>query len=191
MSVGFCKGFFMPFRIVLAFALIAASSLASADMGAAMKAYEAGDYEAAAREFRPLADADNAEAQYRLGLMYDGGMGVAADAKAALEWFQKAAAEGHAEAQRVVGIYHEEGKVVEQNYQRAVRWYAESARQGNAKAQRNLGGLYQDGLGVNANLKTALDLYTKAAAGGVLHHLPGPCDLLGGPIVQKSPLLAL
>ena len=154
--------------IFVAVAVLFASSVAHADLKSGLEAFKAGNYAAALSALKPLAESDNAEAQYRLGLMYDGGKGVEADAKTALGWFQKAAGRGHSEAKRVIGIYYEEGKAVRRSYERAVEWYADAASQGNAKAQRYLGGLYQDGLGVGADLKTAFELYTQAADGGSL-----------------------
>ena len=131
----------MP-RLLLAISLFFFSvTAAQADLASAIKALEGDDYVAALSELHPLAEAGDAEAQYRLGLMYDAGSGVETDPGMALELFLKAANQGHAEAQRVVGIYYEEGKGVRQSYTDAVEWYARSAKQGNDKAQRNLGGL--------------------------------------------------
>ena len=42
-------------------------------------AYNAGDYATALREWRPLAEQGNADAQYNLGMMYDEGEGVPQD----------------------------------------------------------------------------------------------------------------
>ena len=44
---------------------------------------------------RKAAKAGNAEAQFRLGVMYGNGDGVALDHAAAVDWFEKAAAQGH------------------------------------------------------------------------------------------------
>ena len=84
----------MHYLMVAAVAVFLASSAAQADMNAALKAYDAGDYAAALTALQPLAEADDAEAQYRLGMIYDGGKGVEADPKTALGWFRKAAAGG-------------------------------------------------------------------------------------------------
>lgn len=58
-----------------------------------------GDYVTALRELRPAAERGNAEAQYRLGVMYEFGRGVAADKAQAMAWFRKAVAQGNASAQ--------------------------------------------------------------------------------------------
>ena len=67
-------------------------------------AYVRGDYAAALNEWRPLAGQGDAEAQFRLGVMYFNGRGVALDIAEALKWLWKAADQGHARAQDVSGL---------------------------------------------------------------------------------------
>jgi len=56
---------------VLLFALVAVFGLPSqAGMDEGIAALRRGDYATAAKELRPLAEGGNAEAQYRVGLMY-------------------------------------------------------------------------------------------------------------------------
>ena len=62
-------------------ALAAVLSLASIPLGAqdlqkGLDAYEAGDYTNAIKEWRPLADQGDVQAQYHLGQMYKYGKGV-------------------------------------------------------------------------------------------------------------------
>ncbi|MDC1213854.1 hypothetical protein N8000_05200, partial [Rhodospirillales bacterium] len=45
------------------------------------EAYDKGDLATSLREWRPLAEEGNAEAQYLVGLMYDEGQGVTQDYK--------------------------------------------------------------------------------------------------------------
>ncbi len=59
-----------------------------------MAAYQRGDYATALREWRPLAEQGNTEAQYGLGVMYDKGRGVPRDHAEALQWYRKAAEQG-------------------------------------------------------------------------------------------------
>ena len=74
--------------------LLGAAEAGSADFQKGVEAYDAGDYAAALREFRPLAEQGRAEAQYNLGLMYDLGEGVAQDYAQAHMWYNLAAAQG-------------------------------------------------------------------------------------------------
>ncbi len=52
----------------------------------AVAAYRRGDYATALREFRPLAEQGNADAQFNLGIMYYTGKGVPQDYVQALLW---------------------------------------------------------------------------------------------------------
>lgn len=49
----------------------------SADFQEGLDAYNRGDYQAALREMRPLAEQGDARAQVNLGYMYEKGLGVA------------------------------------------------------------------------------------------------------------------
>ena len=62
-------------------------------------AYHNGDYNAALRLWRPLADHGNAAAQFNLGVMYNNGRGVPRDYARAYMWFSLAAASGDQTAQ--------------------------------------------------------------------------------------------
>lgn len=57
--------------LAAAFLLLAMASPARADFAAGMAAYEAGYYATAYDEILPLAEAGDANAQYRFGVLYD------------------------------------------------------------------------------------------------------------------------
>jgi uncharacterized protein len=57
-------------------------------------AYGRGDYATALRLFRPLADQGSTQAQYKIGLMYYSGEGVAQDLAEATKWYRRAADPG-------------------------------------------------------------------------------------------------
>ena len=71
--------------IVLAFAL--ASPVAAQDFWAGFKAHNLGDYAAALREWRPLAEQGHAMAQNNLGYMYRLGQGVPQDLVQSHMWY--------------------------------------------------------------------------------------------------------
>ena len=58
------------------------------------KAAQRGDYAAALREWRPLAEQGHAQAQYNLGVMYANGQGVAQDKVQAHMWLNLADRQG-------------------------------------------------------------------------------------------------
>src|ERR1700677_341897 len=63
----------------------------ASDSAAGMRAFRGGDYAAAYKEWKPLADKGDASAQCNLGIMYEKGLGVGKDASEALRLFQLAA----------------------------------------------------------------------------------------------------
>jgi hypothetical protein len=75
-----------------------------------LAAFEKGDYAEALKEWRPLADQGDAEAQYRLGRMHEKGWGTTKDFDAALRWYRLAAEQGHEEAKKVLKILELDNK---------------------------------------------------------------------------------
>ncbi len=92
-----------------------------------LAAAKRGDYATALREFRPLAEQGNAQAQYYIGFMYRKGRGVPQDDAEAAKWYRKAAAQGNAEAQNNLGGMYRKGRGVPQDYAEAVKWYRKAA----------------------------------------------------------------
>jgi len=74
-----------------------------ADLASGKRAYEQGNYAAALKELRPLADHGNADAQVLLGLMYNQGRGVPLDLSQAEKWYKASAHQGNAQAECQLG----------------------------------------------------------------------------------------
>ena len=87
-----------------------------------MAAYDSGDYDAALKEMRPLAEQGDAHAQNNLGLMYHHGQGVQQDYEEAAKWFRLAAEQGNSAAQYSLGAVYFFGDGVPQDYIRAYMW---------------------------------------------------------------------
>ena len=81
----------------------------------------------ALREWRPLAEQGNANAQFFLGVMYDKGRGVPQDDATAVGWWRKAAEQGNADAQFNLGIMYGKGQGVPKDYAQAHMWLNLSA----------------------------------------------------------------
>jgi TPR repeat protein len=111
---------------------------AHADFQAGMAAYERGDYEAALREWRPLAERGGVEAQFNLGLLYYHGKGVPADAAEAHAWYLKAAQGGYPRAQYRVAEMYEHGDGIREDLIQAHFWFrvAGERRFADAKKRR-------------------------------------------------------
>jgi len=96
--------------------------------------YIARDYAAALREWKPLAEQGNADAQYYLGHMYRQGEGVPENDSAAAKWFTHAAQQGHANAQFYLSVMYYYGQGVDQDNVYAYMWWNIALSQGNPNA---------------------------------------------------------
>ena len=103
----------------------------AADFQAGAAAYSEGDYAAALRAFRPLADQGFAAAHYYLGVLYAGGEGVPQDAAEAVAWFRKAAERGYVFAQYNLGVLYAGGEGVPQDRVQAYAWVSIATDQGH------------------------------------------------------------
>jgi hypothetical protein len=117
-------------------------------------------------EVRPKAEAGEAEAQMKLGVVYAKGLGVAQDYKQAAQWYRKAAEQGHPAAQTALGELYEAGQGVARDAAEAANWYRRAAEQGDAGGQYNLAVLYVVGRGVAVDDAEAIKWYRKAAEQG-------------------------
>ena len=112
------------------------------------------------------AEAGDAEAQVRLGTIYDQGHGVTKDSAEAVRWFRKAADQGHARGQFILGGMYGNGTGVSKDLAEAAKWYRKAADQGYAVAQFNLGVMYVMGNGVPKDLVQAHAWWNIAGASG-------------------------
>jgi TPR repeat protein len=83
---------FLPLAM---FAVLTAPCTIWANFEVGQEAYKRGDYTMAFKEWRPLAEAGNAEAQAMLGTMYEFGQGVPKSDQEALRWYRMAAERGY------------------------------------------------------------------------------------------------
>ena len=109
----------------------------SADLQKGLDAYNRGDYQAALREWRPLAEQGDADAQVNLSHMYHEGRGVAQSDAEAVKCYTLAAQQGNAMAQFNLGVMHYQGKGVLQDNIYAHMWWNISASLGNEYASRS------------------------------------------------------
>ena len=84
------------------------------------------------------ADANSAEAQFQLGVMYAEGTGGPKDDGAARALFEKAAAQGHAQALDWAGNFAENGRGGPANKDAAKTYYQQAAALGNDDAKAAL-----------------------------------------------------
>jgi TPR repeat protein len=115
--------------------------------------------------FKAKAEQGQAEAQYRLGFVYERGHGVPVDYVERARWWRAAADQGHAGAQFSIGYCYGRGEGVPRDLSEAAKWFRKSADQGNASACRFLGIAYDRGEGVGVDKIEAYALLTLALAG--------------------------
>lgn len=116
-------------------------------------------------QYRKAADQGNANAQYKLAIMYKEGHGIAKNEAEALAWLRKSA-QGYADAQFSLGRSYETGQGVAKDEVQAVLWYRRAADQGQAEAQLHLGNMYAEGRGIAKDDAQAVAWYQKAAQQG-------------------------
>lgn len=138
-----------------------------ADFETGLKAYQSGDYAGAIREWQPLAEKGDANAQYNMGLLYALGQGMPRDYGKAAEWYRKAAGQGVAAAEYNLGVIYANGQGVPQNITEARQWFLKAAAQEVPEAEDSLGYLYDAGQGVPKDYAEAERWYRKAAESGV------------------------
>lgn len=150
---------------------LAMGSAAHADVRAGVTAWEAGNFEAAVREWRPLALAGDADAQFNLGQAYKLGRGVPQDLAQAAEWFGRAARQNHLQAQDNLGlVLYDMG-----NKSDALPWLQQSAARGEPRAQFVMGAELFNGERISrdwprayAFMKRASDAGLQRAAGALV-----------------------
>lgn len=149
--------------LVLALALAGVAGTAQADGRAGYEAWQRGDFDTALKNWRPLAIAGDAEAQYNMGQAYRLGRGVPVDMKIAEDWFRKAAIQGNDKAKAAYGI------VMFQNGKRAeaLPYLEEAAGHGNANAQYIYGTILFNGELVARDYPRAYAMMTRASAAGI------------------------
>lgn len=97
-----------------------------------------GDYATAIREWRPLAERGDANAQHNLGVIYEYGYGVAKDYREAMDWYLKAAEQGLAASQYNLGVMYNNGEGVTRNYVQAHKWFNIAGEHGIKDVSQNL-----------------------------------------------------
>jgi hypothetical protein len=156
----------MRLRAVLAVSALLCSTPTVAGLKEGYAALIKKDYVTAAKEYRPLAERGDPEAQYRIGRMYEFGNGYPQDKAQGIAWIRKAAAQGHADAEQELGFIYATGDGVKQDDVQAVAWFRKAAEHGDSTAQYNLGLLYAKGQGVAKDYTQSVEWWRKSATQG-------------------------
>lgn len=136
----------------------------SADMNLAsgIAAFEAKEFRRSMQLLQPLAENGDPEAQYRLAVQYQAGLGVVQNPLQAYHWMREAAEQSHGLALHGLGIMYLYGECVEKDEGEAAAWLQRAADQGLAGSMAALAGMYEQGLGVEMDATKARELYEAA-----------------------------
>jgi len=118
---------------LLAMVLTPAPSIAG--MKEAKAAYDAKDYKTAFKEYLPLAEAGNAEAQYQIGLMYRFGQEQNKNYDKAMFWFKKAVKNGYRPMMLTLGYMVGRGYGIKASLDGEICFYRLEAVRGYRKTQ--------------------------------------------------------
>lgn len=115
-----------------------------------------------------LAEEDDAEAKYYLGLCYIYGVGTAVDRTQAINMIRKSAEQGFVPAQSLWGDWNLTGYMVgNENTAEAVKYLYKAASQGDPWAQLRLGQCFLCGWGVAVDEEEAVRLFRLSAKQGM------------------------
>lgn len=115
-----------------------------------------------------LAKEGNAEAQFKVGEMYETGIGAKQDKREAIYWTTRSANQGNETAGFKLLYWDVEKKGLQASNKVNVEELNNKAKQGNAQAQYYLGKMYAYGVGINKNPEVAINWLYKASLAGVL-----------------------
>ncbi|KAJ2909136.1 hypothetical protein GGI21_002184 [Coemansia aciculifera] len=126
------------------------------------------DAEEAQKLLDKAARLGSAEAQFKLGLLFElGNHGFPVDPRLSTYYYQLAAEQDHAEAQMALsGWYVSGGEGVSINDQLAFDWGHRAAQQGYTRAVFAMGYYYEMGVGCMPDINQANEWYARAAAAG-------------------------
>ena len=108
---------------------------------------------------------ENTYLEYRIGKMYQYGLGTEENLPEAAKWFEIASGKEHKYALYSLGMLYLHGKGVEQDEGKACQLFQRSHKKGNPYASFELGKLYEAGRGTQRNTDLAEKCYRVAFLG--------------------------
>lgn len=139
----------------------------AATVAEGVAAFDQGNYGAAEAAWLPLAREGNADAQFRLAVLYEQGLAAGGiREEEAFMWYEKAAQRKHREAAFHVGNAYKTGRGTRHDESLAVYWWQRAAAMGSADAQFSLALQYYRGWGVAQDKDKASQYFNLAARNG-------------------------
>ena len=103
------------------------------NMSSGIAAFEAKHFSTAIQFLSPLAEEGNADAQYRMAIMAQNGLGMVENPELALRYMRAAAEAGLGLAQHGLGFMYLEGECADKDPAEAVKWFRKAAQAGTAE----------------------------------------------------------
>ena len=104
------------------------------ELGSGIAAFESRHFARAAGLLSPLADGGDPQAQYRMAIMAQNGLGMHENHLLAFKYMTAAAEAGLDVAQHGLGFMYMEGECTDKDPAKAVHWFRKAAEQGAAAA---------------------------------------------------------
>lgn len=128
-------------------------------MASGVAAFESREFSKSMRLLNPFAEQGDAEAQYRVAIMQQNGLGIVKDEARGRKMMQGAAEQGHALAQHGLGFMYLEGECIEQDGEKAIEWFSKAAEQGMIGSATTMAMMYEQGNIVPQDLERAKHWY--------------------------------
>ena len=142
-----------------------------------------GNYQGAMSTWQPLAQRGDAQAQFKIGMLYWGGFGVPKNYTTGMAWFKQAANNGNTDAMMHIALLYKQGLGVAQSDAEALQWVEKAANAGSSTAKKALVQMRANGIGTAKNPAAATAAQQPPAA----YQRPMPAKLLGSaPPPDKS-----
>ena len=131
-------------------------------LASGIAAFESKQFSQARQLLTPHAQTGNSDAQYRLAVMCQNGLGQVRNEASAYRWMKSAADQGHSLALHALGYMYLDGDCANQDDQKAVACFEKAVILGLEGSMLALAQMYQQGRGVVQDSNKARLLYVQA-----------------------------
>jgi len=133
------------------------------NLSSGIAAFETKSFTQAKMFLAPLAEEGNPEAQYRMAIMAQNGLGMVENPLMAYKYMKSAAEAGLGLAVHGLGFMYLEGECVEQDTGKAIEWFKKAAEEHELiGSMTTLGMIYFEGRGVPKDEEEGRKWYRKA-----------------------------
>jgi TPR repeat protein len=131
-------------------------------LASGIAAFESKQFSRALQLLTPHAQIGNPDAQHRLAVMYQNGLGLVRNEASAYRWMKCAADQDHGLALHALGYMYLDGDCTDQHDQKAVACFEKAVDLGLEGSMLALAQMYQQGRGVVQDSNKARLLYVQA-----------------------------